>query len=135
MKEAFTTKLEKREAAWVEEQAAIFQSKSLVVSLCVRLVVCLISRGIIRWELVAIKELLQENSGNAGRQVPPRRDAGCAANGSGPTSGALREIYATASSAQVATGPSVLRRSAYHHPLAGKRSPFLRQILTCGARA
>lgn len=58
-------KLDAAEARWVRQQGTVFGSHSAVIRTAVRVVLGLISLGILRWEFSYLQEILRGN---------PRRD-------------------------------------------------------------
>lgn len=73
MKQAFMVKLDAETATWVERQAAVFGSRSLVIRVALRVLIALISFGTLKWELPELQALLLGNPRNRGNQVPAGR--------------------------------------------------------------
>lgn len=72
-KQAFMVKLDAETATWVERQAAVFGSRSLVIRVALRVLIALISLGTLKWELPELQALLLGNHRNRRNQVPAGR--------------------------------------------------------------
>jgi hypothetical protein len=70
VKEAFMVKLDGADAEWVERQAVVFGSRSLVLRVLVRVMRSLIASGTLRWELAELQSLLLRNRSDRGNRVP-----------------------------------------------------------------
>lgn len=62
-------KLDVAEARWVRQQGTVFGSHSAVIRTAVRVVLGLISRGIVRWEFSYLQEILRGNPERALRVI------------------------------------------------------------------
>lgn len=73
-KEPITARLDADDYAWVERQALVFGDKSTVLNRAVKIIRALIARGILRWEMAELQELLQENRCSFGSASPEKTD-------------------------------------------------------------
>jgi hypothetical protein len=59
-KEPVTARLDAEDYAWIEQQAVVFGDRSTVINRAVKVIRALIAKGILKWDMATLQELLQE---------------------------------------------------------------------------